>query len=78
MTAPRRLRIALLHMEVAYANPSRNLEVLVSLIRKAAARKAEIICAPEMCLTGYVQRSLSAISHMSEPAGGAAALLSRS
>ncbi|MDR2456104.1 MAG: carbon-nitrogen hydrolase family protein, partial [Deltaproteobacteria bacterium] len=66
------LRIALLHMDVEYHNRGRNLAVLLDLVSRAASLGAKIICAPEMCLTGYVQKSLTAISNLAETDDGPA------
>ncbi|MDR2301293.1 MAG: carbon-nitrogen hydrolase family protein [Deltaproteobacteria bacterium] len=66
------LKVATVHMDVEYANPKKNLDLLVWLCRSAAALGAKLICAPEMCLTGYVFSSPGAIGPMAETVDGEA------
>jgi predicted amidohydrolase len=66
------LKVANVHMDVEYGNPKKNLDLLVWLCRSAAALGAKIICAPEMCLSGYVYKSPSEIMPMAESLQGQA------
>ena len=66
------LKVATVHMDVESGNPKRNLDLLIWLCRSAAALGAKLICAPEMCLTGYVYHSPGAILPMAESAKGPA------
>jgi predicted amidohydrolase len=59
-------------MDVEYGNPKKNLDLLVWLCRSAAALGAKLICAPEMCLTGYAYHSPGAIMPMAETLKGKA------
>jgi predicted amidohydrolase len=60
-------------MDVEYANPEKNLDNLVGLCRRAASRGAKIICAPEMCLSGYVHKTIGSIWDLAESSSGRAA-----
>ncbi|MDR2387751.1 MAG: carbon-nitrogen hydrolase family protein [Deltaproteobacteria bacterium] len=66
------LKVATVHMDVEYANPKKNLDLLVWLCRSAAALGAKLICAPEMCLTGYLYSSPGAILPLAETVKGEA------
>ncbi|MDR1309799.1 MAG: carbon-nitrogen hydrolase family protein [Deltaproteobacteria bacterium] len=66
------LRVATVHMDVEHGNPRKNLDLLVWLCRSAAAMGARLVCAPEMCLSGYVFKSPRAIAAMAETIGGRA------
>ncbi|MDR3134554.1 MAG: carbon-nitrogen hydrolase family protein [Deltaproteobacteria bacterium] len=60
------LKVATVHMDVVYGNPKKNFDILAWLCRSAAALGAKIICAPEMCLTGYVYEDLASIGQLAE------------
>ncbi|MDR0355404.1 MAG: hypothetical protein LBJ64_06670 [Deltaproteobacteria bacterium] len=66
------LRVVSVHLDVEHGQTRRNLEQLVWLCRNAAAMGAQIICAPEMCLSGYVFDSRRAISPLVETIKGKA------
>jgi predicted amidohydrolase len=64
------LKVATVHMDVEHGNPKKNLDLLVWLCRSAAALGARLICAPEMCLTGNVYDSPSALMPLAESVNG--------
>lgn len=49
----RKVRLALAQMECALADVHSNLDKVEAWIKEAAASGANIICFPELCLTGY-------------------------
>ncbi len=57
------LKVRLLQMDIQPANPESNANRIVDAIRLAAGDGVELLCAPEMCLTGFdwkLNRSLGA------------------
>ncbi|MDR3204557.1 MAG: carbon-nitrogen hydrolase family protein [Deltaproteobacteria bacterium] len=47
------IKIALLHMEIEKGHPEKNMKTLLALARRAGSLGAKIVCAPELCLSGY-------------------------
>ncbi|MDR1051012.1 MAG: carbon-nitrogen hydrolase family protein [Deltaproteobacteria bacterium] len=64
------LRVGVVHLDVEHGNAARNRDQLVWLCRSAAAMGAKIICAPEMCVSGYVHNSRRDIAPLLETAVG--------
>lgn len=60
------LRIALLHISVAYGRPEENRQALLGMIDRAARAGADLIVAPEMALSGYSFDSRDAIAPLVE------------
>ncbi|MFA5097405.1 MAG: carbon-nitrogen family hydrolase [Candidatus Margulisiibacteriota bacterium] len=54
--------ISLLQMDIKTADPSHNLDRAAKLFEKAAQRRSEFICLPEMWSTGFAYDDLPAIS----------------
>jgi predicted amidohydrolase len=68
---PRRaLRLALLHLDARRGRPAENRQALLDLCDQAGSRGASVICAPEMCLSGYVFDSRQAVEPHVETADG--------
>jgi len=65
-----RLNIALIHLDVRYADPEKNREELLRLNREAADSGARIIVNTEMAVSGYSFRSPEEILPFSETAEG--------
>ena len=57
------VRVALAQFEAALGDVTRNLENGVSLVKQAAAEKADIIVFPELCFTGYQMQMLGEQVH---------------
>lgn len=47
------LKIALVQMQSKFGEVENNLNKLLGYVQKAAAKKVDIICFPEMCIQGY-------------------------
>ncbi len=48
-----RLKVRLLQMDIEPANPEENAKRIVDAIKLAGRSGVELLCAPEMCLTGF-------------------------
>ncbi len=53
-----KVRVALAQFKAVLGDVTQNLENGVSLVRQAAAEKADIIVFPELCFTGYQMQML--------------------
>jgi predicted amidohydrolase len=64
------LHLALLHLDVKYAQPELNRRTLLDSIRQAGDAGAQLIVAPEMALSGYSFDNREAIAPFVEQADG--------
>jgi len=62
-----RTKVAAIQMNPAFGEPKVNLARTCDLIDEAAARGAEIIVLPELCVSGYVFNTRREVAALSEP-----------
>lgn len=71
------LTVAVVQMEAMMADKDANLRKVLDYIKKAAAKKAEMVVFPEMCLTGYTcgadLEKTSILFELAEPIPGPSA-----
>ncbi len=65
--APGRLRLGLAQIKTTLGSPRANLEKHLSIIENARKQNIELLCFPELSLTGYVLQDL--VSQTATPAG---------
>ena len=68
--APSTLKIALVHFEVKYKEPAKNLRYLIELNRKAAQGGAKVILNTELAVTGYSFQSRRDVAPFTETEEG--------
>ncbi|MGI9104058.1 MAG: carbon-nitrogen hydrolase [Terriglobales bacterium] len=70
MPAPEQFRIGLIQMSCS-ADPEKNLEHAMDMVREAAGRGAQVVCLPELFLTQYFcQREDASLFDLAEPIPG--------
>jgi len=64
------LKLALVHLAVAHKQPERNRQHLLALCREAGEKKAQLVVAPELALSGYSFADIRDMEPYAETADG--------